>query len=89
MQKLLEQFDILEKTVIELVLKKESLQLECKKLKETNKLLKEEYLLEKEETIDKQINQGRIDNRLMLASEEVEMFRNEIDECLDILKTIK
>ncbi len=90
MQKLLEQFEVLEKQCSELLYKYKAIQQENNELTKANKLLKKKYssvniddIVEQSREEEKDYNKEREP-----INKEIEMYVNEIDECLEILKTI-
>ena len=69
----------------------EALQLKYNELRETNKRLERKYNIELEKTREKnKIEQVKIDDqKIILYRMELNEYIEEIDNCLDILNTIK
>jgi len=89
MQMLLKQFIELENKVNELLDEKKALRIENIKLTETNKLLKEQSLINSEYKTT-EIESHRLEEiDLRQANEEVQTYLKEIDECLIMLKALK
>lgn len=92
MEELMNQFILLEKKCTELLETNKALKVELNKTKKTNKLLEENYRVGEEGEINKSEtnNQGQVNNkRQESTSAEIASYIKEIDECLDILKTIE
>lgn len=91
MQRLVRQFEIIENEIIEMLNNYEALQLKYNELKETNKLLERKYNIELEKTRKKnKIDQNHVDDqKIILNRMEINKYIEEIDNCLDVLNTIK